>query len=241
MTGNSMQWSSKVPGELRKIASSPNNHSQGVGFFSQESLEHYVTAGQSYGPQAVSTYAHSADMQLNQLKLNLGSISLHHQNGAIFETEIPDSHGDRLPAKGQYVENYQSPPDGVRAMHSAPDLMQRLIPTPNPDLASAFLQIRHPRPTQATEYTGAFPGHPATLHHPLTENHGEVSHAATGSRVLRRVPRFPAVNAAGVQHRPVYDRLPGTEPARTMVEREFTMESLTLQRQEVEDPESVAR
>jgi hypothetical protein len=239
-----MQWLSKAPSELRKIASSPNNHPQSVGFFNQESPMHHATAAQPYGLHAVSTNALSADRQLHQLNLNLGSISLHHQSGTIFETDIPDSHRDRLPAtspQGQYTENPLSLPDGVRLMHSAPDLMQRSIPTPNPDPASTFLQIRHPRPMQATEYVGAFPGHPATLYRPLIQNPGEVSHAATGPRVLRRVPRFPAVNAAEVQHRPVCDRLPGTEPAHTMVEHAFAMELFTLQMQEAEDPESGAR
>jgi hypothetical protein len=241
MKGESMQWSSKAPSELRKMASSPNNHPQSVGFFNQESPMHHATAAQPHGPHAVGNYALSADRQLHQLNLNLGSISLHHQSGTIFETEIPDSHRDRLPATGQYTEDHLSPPDGIRPMHSAPDLMQRSVPTQNPDLASTFLQIRHPRPMQATEYVGAFPGHPATLYRPFTQNPGEASHAATGPRVLRRVPRFPAVNAAEVQHRPVYDRLPGTEPAHTMVEHAFAMELFTLQMQKAEGPESGAR
>jgi hypothetical protein len=240
MNDVSVQSSRRVPGDLRKMASSPDNHPQNNAFFSHETPAHLTTTGHPYKQEAIDTQRLSADRQLDQLMRNLGSISRRHQNEAIPDGEVSDSHwGYEAPGpRGQYIEDYLLPPNGVRTMHSAPDLMQRPNPMPNADPASSFLQDLHPRTTQPTEYARAIP---TSSHHSLIQDRGDVSNVPSNSRVLRRVPRFPMVNAAGMQQRPVYDKVPSTGPACTMVGHALSMEFFALQIQAADDTQSVAR
>ena len=248
---NPVQWSQKVPGDLRKVASSPSNRPPGVMFFDSGHLqEPFVTERPLYNRKMAQNQALSDDALFNQLMLSLGSVSFRHQSPDLSETMITDSKSKEayllaMDPPGPYVDSHQFPQGSVRPMYSAPDLMNKSNVDPSPHLADAFLQVHRPRPVQATEYIGVFPGRPTTPHDPSTPNHIKKVPVPTGTRTLRRVSRLPAVAGPEPQHRPERDdETLGTEPTRTMatmVECGISTESPSLQAQAAEDNEVTSR
>lgn len=224
--------SPRKPQDLRKVASSPNNHTRATSFVDLHGPRNYHAQGQTFYTQVNNTETFDIDTAVNQLGVDFNSISFHQNGDLMLEMELPESNNTGARLLQQQVANHPFPQNIVRPMHSAPDLLQ--------DSNVTFLQVHQPKPIRATEYTGTFLEHAASTQNLLVELQRE-SLATPGPRGLRRVPRFSernAVDTTEMYYRPMHDRIQGSEPTRIIIEHAFQMD---LQQQFAEDCPTVDR
>ena len=244
------RWPPKKSNDLRKIASSPNSHSQAASFITDTSYQKsqnprvHVQIEPSYETQV----NRRPDANANQLEFDFSSISLQGSGNDIPEMEIPNSRAMSMHFLGKSQEQY-SPSlhlmqNNIRPMHSAPELIQRPPSNQNP----AFLHVHRPTPIRATQYVGAFSGLPAIVSEPVAleemAGYREAIHVPTEPRGLRRVPRFSEMHAAELvhmQHRAMHDRMPGIGPTHNLMVHASRVEAYVLQqRQHLAEERSTA-